>query len=33
MLLAYVRWIGGAAHSALVAVVYARLIIDGKDYG
>jgi len=26
-------WIGGAAHSALACVCYARLIIDGKDYG
>ena len=26
-------WIGGAAHSATHSVVYARLIIKGKDYG
>ncbi|CCH40726.1 Acyl-coenzyme A oxidase 3 [Wickerhamomyces ciferrii] len=26
-------WIGGAAHSATHAVVYARLISQGKDYG
>ncbi|CAN6674599.1 acyl-coenzyme A oxidase 2 [Trichomonascus vanleenenianus] len=26
-------WIGGAAHSANHTVVFARLIIDGKDYG
>lgn len=26
-------WIGGAAHSATHSVVYARLIVDGKDYG
>ncbi|CCH41258.1 Acyl-coenzyme A oxidase 4 [Wickerhamomyces ciferrii] len=26
-------WIGGAAHSANYAVVYARLISKGKDYG
>lgn len=26
-------WIGGAAHSATHASVYARLIVDGKDYG
>ncbi|CEP62926.1 acyl-CoA oxidase LALA0_S06e07096g [Lachancea lanzarotensis] len=26
-------WIGGAAHSATHATVYARLIVEGKDYG
>lgn len=26
-------WIGGAAHSATHSVVYARLVVDGKDYG
>ncbi|ODV78505.1 acyl-coenzyme a oxidase [Suhomyces tanzawaensis NRRL Y-17324] len=26
-------WIGGAAHSATHSVVYARLLIKGKDYG
>lgn len=26
-------WIGGAAHSATHSAVYARLIVDGKDYG
>ncbi|KAK7679108.1 fatty-acyl coenzyme A oxidase [Cerrena zonata] len=26
-------WIGGAAHSATHAAVYARLIVKGKDYG
>lgn len=26
-------WIGGAAHSATHAAVYARLIVEGKDYG
>ena len=26
-------WIGGAAHSATHAAVYARLIVHGKDYG
>lgn len=26
-------WIGGAAHSATHCSVYARLIVDGKDYG
>lgn len=26
-------WIGGAAHSATHSSVYARLIVDGKDYG
>lgn len=26
-------WIGGAAHSANHAVVYARLIVNGEDYG
>ena len=26
-------WIGGAAHSATHSVVYARLIVKGKDYG
>ena len=26
-------WIGGAAHSATHSAVYARLIINGKDYG
>ncbi|KAG7194163.1 uncharacterized protein KQ657_004871 [Scheffersomyces spartinae] len=26
-------WIGGAAHSATHCVVYARLIVKGKDYG
>ncbi|KAI0464246.1 fatty-acyl coenzyme A oxidase [Komagataella kurtzmanii] len=26
-------WIGGAAHSANHCVVYARLIVSGKDYG
>lgn len=26
-------WIGGAAHSSTHAAVYARLIVDGKDYG
>ncbi|CAH6722925.1 acyl-coenzyme A oxidase [[Candida] jaroonii] len=26
-------WIGGAAHSATHAATYARLIVDGKDYG
>ncbi|KAG7725673.1 hypothetical protein KL948_004857 [Ogataea haglerorum] len=26
-------WIGGAAHSATHTVCYARLIVDGKDYG
>lgn len=26
-------WIGGAAHSASHCSVYARLIVDGKDYG
>ncbi|CUS24170.1 LAQU0S14e01794g1_1 [Lachancea quebecensis] len=26
-------WIGGAAHSATHATVYARLIVKGKDYG
>lgn len=26
-------WIGGAAHSATHTVVYARLIVEGKDYG
>ncbi|CUM65898.1 uncharacterized protein PRCAT00003548001 [Priceomyces carsonii] len=26
-------WIGGAAHSATHATVYARLIVSGKDYG
>ncbi|CDK28565.1 unnamed protein product [Kuraishia capsulata CBS 1993] len=26
-------WIGGAAHSANHCSVYARLIVDGKDYG
>ncbi|KAK8441894.1 fatty-acyl coenzyme A oxidase [Candidozyma auris] len=26
-------WIGGAAHSATHCAVYARLIVDGKDYG
>lgn len=26
-------WIGGAAHSATHSSIYARLIIDGKDYG
>lgn len=26
-------WIGGAAHSAIASVVYARLIIDNKDLG
>ncbi|KAG5422265.1 POX1 [Candida metapsilosis] len=26
-------WIGGAAHSATHCTVYARLIVDGKDYG
>ncbi|SCW02892.1 LAFE_0F16578g1_1 [Lachancea fermentati] len=26
-------WIGGAAHSATHATVYARLIVQGKDYG
>lgn len=26
-------WIGGAAHSATHSVVYARLIVEGKDYG
>jgi acyl-CoA oxidase len=26
-------WIGGAAHTATHCLVYARLIIDGKDYG
>lgn len=26
-------WIGGAAHSATHCTVYARLIVEGKDYG
>ncbi|OMH84762.1 Acyl-coenzyme A oxidase 3 [Zancudomyces culisetae] len=26
-------WIGGAAHSATHSAVYARLIVNGKDYG
>lgn len=26
-------WIGGAAHSATHSVVYARLIVQGRDYG
>ncbi|KAG7664167.1 POX1 [[Candida] subhashii] len=26
-------WIGGAAHSATHCSVYARLVVDGKDYG
>lgn len=26
-------WIGGAAHSATHSVVYARLLVDNKDYG
>nr|AJD87363.1 hypothetical protein 3 [Blastobotrys adeninivorans] len=26
-------WIGGAAHTATHTVCYARLIVDGKDYG
>lgn len=26
-------WIGGAAHSATHCAVYARLIVDGEDYG
>lgn len=26
-------WIGGAAHSATHCAVYARLIVEGKDYG
>ncbi|AGO14154.1 AaceriAER358Cp [[Ashbya] aceris (nom. inval.)] len=26
-------WIGGAAHSATHSTVYARLIVEGKDYG
>ncbi|KAK6204645.1 acyl-coenzyme A oxidase 4 [Scheffersomyces amazonensis] len=26
-------WIGGAAHSATHAATYARLIVDGEDYG
>lgn len=26
-------WIGGAAHSATHCVVYARLVVKGKDYG
>ncbi|ANB15717.1 acyl-CoA oxidase [Sugiyamaella lignohabitans] len=26
-------WIGGAAHTATHALVFARLIVDGKDYG
>lgn len=26
-------WIGGAAHTATHCLVYARLIVDGKDYG
>lgn len=26
-------WIGGAAHSATHCTVYARLIVDGEDYG
>lgn len=26
-------WIGGAAHSATHSLIYARLIVDGKDYG
>lgn len=26
-------WIGGAAHSATHCAVYARLIVDGRDYG
>ncbi|KAG5422266.1 POX1 [Candida metapsilosis] len=26
-------WIGGAAHSATHCTVFARLIVDGKDYG
>ena len=26
-------WIGGAGQTATHAVVYARLIIEGKDYG
>ncbi|KAK6462279.1 acyl-coenzyme A oxidase 4 [Scheffersomyces coipomensis] len=26
-------WIGGAAHSATHSTVYARLIVDGEDYG
>ncbi|TID30249.1 hypothetical protein CANINC_001129 [Pichia inconspicua] len=26
-------WIGGAAHSATHTVVFARLLVDGKDYG
>jgi len=26
-------WIGGAAHSATHSSIYARLIVDGKDYG
>lgn len=26
-------WIGGAAHSATHSSIYARLLVDGKDYG
>lgn len=32
-LLATKWWIGGAAHSATHSTVYARLIVEGKDYG
>lgn len=32
-LLATKWWIGGAAHSATHTTCYARLIVDGKDYG